>query len=814
VARAPGQALAGWLAAASARRPGPVVTLAAALAAGLLALSSGRPSEVGYAAYFGPASPELGRLEAFLDEFETGAPLLLVFGCRESPRCERVDEPWALGFLARLHEAAERLPNVRRVTSAWTVPVVLGPLDARPIATPASGAPSAPLAPDGDGAEPATGTRFALAPDWRQRFAAGLAQPAFAGVVVAPDARAAGVVVELASIESAALRATVRGALALLPELERELGAELHLAGDPVWTVVSADSLERDSALLTALMFIAMAGVLWLLFRDPWLTALPLVSVAVVTVLVEGAAAAFGLPRTSLLAALPPLLVAIAIAGSLHLLAAVARACDAEAGAGAAPAAAAEYALVRRVRAERLVAGAAREVGEGCFWSAGTTAAGFAAFLTSDLASFRHFGALATAGMATAFLVSFTLLPALLALRLRRGGLRARPRRSALARDVLAALHETVTSHPRFVAAASLAAFLALAAGAARLHYASDFGFGEGSYVVRSLRAIEANFRKPMTTEVVVTLPPGARVWEPETLALLARIEALFAGEPSTGAAWSFLDLLDEAHRLDRGAPAGSLPALVAATPRVLPLAAGAERARSFWNERGPDGRERTRVSVDRAWLDDAAQGPYVARIDAALRELAASPAAAGVGIELAGGLLLADRFVSRLRETQRESFAAAFLLVAATLVLLLRGPLPLVAWAVAVNLLPVAALLGLMGWSGIGIDPANTMVGAILLGIGVDDTIHVALRMRDARRRGRPLRAAVAEVFDTVGEAVLATSLCLAVGFSVLLFSQWGGLVSFGLVASLGVALLLVGDVLLFPAALLAGAAAREAAR
>ncbi|HSJ98964.1 MAG TPA: MMPL family transporter, partial [Myxococcota bacterium] len=453
------------------------------------------------------------------------------------------------------------------------------------------------------------------------------------------------------------------------------------------------------------------------------------------------------------------------------------------------------------------------DVGEGCFWSAFTTAAAFASFLSSDLASFRHFGALAAAGMATAFVVTFTLLPALLCLRARRGGLRVRARRrSALARDVLGALRETVTRHPRFVVVASLAAFVVLAAGVARLRYASDFGFGEGSYVVRSLRAIEANFRKPMTTDVVVTLPRGAQVWEPAALGLLARIEALFAAEPSTGATWSVLDLLDEAHRLDHGAPAASLAALVAAAPREIALVAASERARWFWNEHAADDRQRTRVTVDRAWLDDAAQGPYVARVTSGLAALARAPDAAGAEIELAGGLLLADRFVSRLRETQRESFAGAFLVVAATLLLLLRRPARLVAWAIVVNVVPVLALLGLMGWAGIGVDPANTMVGAILLGLGVDDTIHVALRVRDAKRRGRSTESAVAEVFETVGEAVLATSLCLAVGFSVLLFSQWGGLVSFGLVASLGVVLLLAGDVLLLPAALLGGAAQQRA--
>lgn len=787
-----------------------MVATAAIVASTLLAVAAQRPSEVGYAAYFGPDSPEVRRIEGFLSEFESGFQLLIVFGCRESHRCERVDEPWAMDFLIRLHEAAEQVPEVRRIASALNTPVVMGPLDARTLATRSDSVSAL------DSAGSATSWR--LAPDWQKRFGAGLAQPGFAGVVVAPDARAAGLVVELASIESDAVRAAVRGVLAMLPPFERELGAELHIAGDPVWTVIAADSLARDSALLTALMFAAMLVLLWMLLRDPWLTVLPLLSVAVVTVAIEGAAEAFGVPQTSLLAALPPLLVAISIAASIHLLAAVARATDHDAalrerapGGAHTP----TRSAARDERSRRLVVAAARDVGAGCFWSAATTAAGFASFLGSDLESFRHFGALAAAGVGAAFLATFTLLPALLCLRLQRSDFRCPPRRGALIRELLGALHDTVTRHPRFVLFASLATFAALTMGASRLQYAGDFGFGEGSYVVRSLRSIESNFRKPMTTEVVVTLPPGSHVWEAPTLRLLDRIEAIFAAEPSTGSTLSFLDLLDEAQRLDRGLPSDSLHALISEAPRSMPLVAASERSRWFWDEYGDNGQERTRVSVARAWLDDVAQGPYVARITRKLAALERSereslapgmPLSRGHRIELAGGLVLADRFLTHLRETQAESFGWAFGMVTLTLALLLRRPFGLLVWAIAVNLLPVSALLGLMGWAGIGIDPANTMVAAILLALGVDDTIHVALRVRSERCGGASMATAIAHAFDSVGEAVLTTSLCLAVGFSVLLFSQWGGLVSFGLVACLGVVLLLAGDLLLFPAALLVG--------
>jgi len=179
--------------------------------------------------------------------------------------------------------------------------------------------------------------------------------------------------------------------------------------------------------------------------------------------------------------------------------------------------------------------------------------------------------------------------------------------------------------------------------------------------VVRSLRAIEANFRKPMTTEIVVTLPRGMHVYDAVSLGLLARIEALFAAEPTTGDTWSFLDLLEDAHRVDRGHPPASFDELVADAPRTVALVASTETARWFWKEAVGDGEsERARVSVDRAWLDDAEQTPYVARILDALATLERD-ATPGTRIEFEGGLVLADRFVSQLRDTQWKSFVSAF---------------------------------------------------------------------------------------------------------------------------------------------------------
>lgn len=758
--------LAAWLTATSLRRPARTIAVAAVAVAGLAFAASRAPGEVGYAAYFGPGSPELERLDAFLDEFESGIHLVVVFGCRETPRCRSIGEPFALDLLGRLHAALDRLPNVRRTWSALDAPIVVAPLETRTLAT-------------------RNGDAFELASEWPELLAVARTQRAFQSAVLAADGRTAGVVVELRSLASEPLRETVHAVQALLPAFADELGAEIHVAGDPIWTVASADTLDRDALVLTVLMFVVMGALLWALFRDAWFASLPVLAVASVTASVQGVAAVAGVPGTSLLGALPPLLVVLAIAASIHLLAAVARSTEPDARA--------------------VLVDAARDVGPGCFWAATTTVAGFASFLWSDLVSFRDFGALASLGVVVAYVVNFTLMPALLYVPLSRGRMRRARPPLAWPDEILAAIRRTVGRYPRFVLTTCLASFALLATGASRLHYATDFGFGEQSYVVRSLRAIEANSRKPMTTEVVLTLPPGVAAYDATGLALQAEIEAVFAGEPTSGGANGFRALLEDAFLLDTGRAAHSFAEVAEAAPRIVSLAAASDGARRVWREALDDASgERVRISIDRGWLDDAAQAPYVARIAAALARIEAA-APLGTSIELEGGLVLADRFVSQLRDTQWQSFLSAFALVAATLVFLLRGQGALVPWSIVANVLPVVALVGLMGWSGIGVDPANTMVGAILIGVGVDDTIHLALRYAAARRDGRDVSGALDSALHAAGEPVLIAGGVLALGFSVLLFSQWGGLVGFGLLASAGIGLLLAGDLLLLPAALLA---------
>ena len=97
-------------------------------------------------------------------------------------------------------------------------------------------------------------------------------------------------------------------------------------------------------------------------------------------------------------------------------------------------------------------------------------------------------------------------------------------------------------------------------------------------------------------------------------------------------------------------------------------------------------------------------------------------------------------------------------------------------------NLTPIIMLLGYMGWTETVVDGMAVIVGAIVLGLAVDDTIHY---MHNFRRsfvsHGDSLRA-IDETLRGTGRALLVTSLVLTAGFSVFLIAYMSNVQNFGL--------------------------------
>jgi predicted RND superfamily exporter protein len=116
-------------------------------------------------------------------------------------------------------------------------------------------------------------------------------------------------------------------------------------------------------------------------------------------------------------------------------------------------------------------------------------------------------------------------------------------------------------------------------------------------------------------------------------------------------------------------------------------------------------------------------------------------------------------------------------------------------------NLAPILLTLGLMGWLGIPLDMTTTLIGGIIIGLAVDDTIHFMHRFnRYYEQSGDPAQA-VRETLETTGTAMLFTSVVLAAGFLVFLLAYMQNIVGFGLLCAFATAVAFLADITLAPA-------------
>jgi len=112
--------------------------------------------------------------------------------------------------------------------------------------------------------------------------------------------------------------------------------------------------------------------------------------------------------------------------------------------------------------------------------------------------------------------------------------------------------------------------------------------------------------------------------------------------------------------------------------------------------------------------------------------------------------------------------------------------------------------LFGILGILEVAINPANMIVLPLILGIGIDDGVHV---VHDFRRRSGTYRMS-----PSTASAVLITSLTTMVGFGSLMITSHQGLQSLGRVLTIGVSCCLFTSLVMLPALLACASRMRPA--
>ena len=116
---------------------------------------------------------------------------------------------------------------------------------------------------------------------------------------------------------------------------------------------------------------------------------------------------------------------------------------------------------------------------------------------------------------------------------------------------------------------------------------------------------------------------------------------------------------------------------------------------------------------------------------------------------------------------------------------------------AIISNLIPLSLVFAIMGFLNIPLDLMSITIAAISIGIGVDDSIHYIHRFQKEKQRHSTLKS-ILIAHSQIGAALFYTTVCVVLGFGIMLSSEFMPTIYFGLLTVLVMIFLLSGSLIL----------------
>ncbi len=150
--------------------------------------------------------------------------------------------------------------------------------------------------------------------------------------------------------------------------------------------------------------------------------------------------------------------------------------------------------------------------------------------------------------------------------------------------------------------------------------------------------------------------------------------------------------------------------------------------------------------------------------------------------------------------QTQFRSFGAAFL-ISFCILFYFIGQFKASLLALIPNLLPLFAAFIAMHVLGIHLEAANAMLAPIMLGVAMDDTIHLMNKYKFFQSQNLSTVESMDKALNYTGGALFSTTISLFFGFLIVALSGVASVSTFGLLCAFTIPAALLADVFFLPA-------------
>ncbi len=166
---------------------------------------------------------------------------------------------------------------------------------------------------------------------------------------------------------------------------------------------------------------------------------------------------------------------------------------------------------------------------------------------------------------------------------------------------------------------------------------------------------------------------------------------------------------------------------------------------------------------------------------------------------KLAGVLILFNNLLQSLFKSQILTLGVVMAGITFMFLILFRN-ITLSLIGVVPNFMAAFLILGIIGLLGIPLDMMTITIAAITIGIAVDNSIHYIYRFKEEFKNIRDYNKTLEKCHNTVGVAILNTSITIVFGFSILVLSNFIPTIYFGIFTGIAMLLAMISVLTLLP--------------
>ncbi len=551
-------------------------------------------------------------------------------------------------------------------------------------------------------------------------------------------------------------------------------GLKVQLTGAPVMQLEIRNAVERDQLVYNGLGLLFGAAIALAFFRRLSLMLVAAVPPVIAVVWSLGMLGWFGFKMNLFLNVMTPLIMVMGFADSMQVTCAI------------------RDRLRHGDSKAEALAFAVRVVGPACVLAHATALISFVALLFSESALIRNFGLAGALSTLVSFVAVIGVLPLIAKLLVPDDGSLSLERLpSDRAMDALGELVgrvvDGVVRRPATVSLIGLALFSVFAVAHMQLapRYRLADQVPDREQALKATGKLDQKLTGANPVHVMISWDGNQSLYDAKTFDVIGTAHGILEKQAGLGNVWSVESLrrwLAEAGDARLETVKGYVD--------ILP-----EHLVQRFVEKG----QKAVLVTGRLPDVDASQILLVVdRIDAALAGL--RKAYPGYTIVVTGLPAIAARSSSRMINQLNESLPIAVIAVAALIGLAFRS-LSSAVISLLPSLFPIVATGAILWVLGQGMEFSSVVALLVIFGLGVDALLHFLNRLAREEKAGEDPTIAIRRARVLVGPAIILTTVVLAFGLGVTVFSDLPSLRLFGAVCGISLLASLVGDLVFLPA-------------